>query len=320
MSVAVRVVVIGCGFIGRVHAKALQAAGLELVGAYDISPNAVAQVLRSPQNSELSMLELIKETEPHIAVVATPPGDHAPTVHELASAGVHVLCEKPLALNEADAVSAASACDNAGVSLSISFKMRYEPVFATTRRLILEGAIGTPVSLWFEHTQPCPSSPWAESTGIAAELLIHSIDLTRWITGEEPTRPAATAADRGTALTSTLGLTLTSGCRATLTGRWLESFPPLGGADDMIGHIVGEAGHLTLLRPDLVRVVNRDGVRNYHLDRHAYVDPFIAMWRDVEDRVNGGSGGALATAEDGVAASRALHAHAETVLGNPPPG
>jgi predicted dehydrogenase len=61
----------------------------------------------------------------------------------VAAAGKHVFCEKPLALNRADAERSVEACRQAGVMLGIGHERRYEAAIGELRRLVRTGALGT---------------------------------------------------------------------------------------------------------------------------------------------------------------------------------
>ena len=76
--------------------------------------------------------------------IALPNDLHAEVAVRCARAGVHVLCEKPMALSEEDCRRMTDACGEAGVRLMIAYRLHFEPANLAALRLIGEGRIGEP--------------------------------------------------------------------------------------------------------------------------------------------------------------------------------
>jgi predicted dehydrogenase len=91
--------------------------------------------------SDLS--EVLADPKIDAVILCTPHALHTEQVLAVASAGKHVFCEKPLALNRADAERSVEACREAGVVLGIGHERRYEAAIGELRRLVREGALGT---------------------------------------------------------------------------------------------------------------------------------------------------------------------------------
>src|SRR5262245_26334112 len=100
-----RVALIGCGRIARVHQAYLRdLASVELVGACDSAESARSAFSREIGVATFaSVEELLATAKPMAVHVLTPPATHAPLAIELLEAGVNVLIEKPFALNAAEA-------------------------------------------------------------------------------------------------------------------------------------------------------------------------------------------------------------------------
>ena len=86
--------------------------------------------------------EMLANHEVDAVFIATPNLFHADQVVAAARAGKHVLCDKPLGTNVADAKRAFDACESAGVSLGINFHNRHLPWVRDVSRLIAGGTIG----------------------------------------------------------------------------------------------------------------------------------------------------------------------------------
>ncbi|WP_051660959.1 Gfo/Idh/MocA family oxidoreductase [Bosea sp. 117] len=101
-------------------------------------------------------------------ILCTPHSLHTAQVAQVARAGKHVFCEKPLALTRADAERSVAACRAAGVKLGIGHERRFEPAMLEIRRLVTSGALGTiaHVEANFSHDKlaAVPKTDWRASS------------------------------------------------------------------------------------------------------------------------------------------------------------
>jgi predicted dehydrogenase len=122
-------------------------------------------------------------------LIAAPDKFHAEAVRTTAASGKHILCEKPLALNLADAQAALEAVAAAGVGLQVGFMRRYDPGYAEAMRRIEAGEIGEPVifkSIGRDQNAPPISSYQAKLNGMLLyNNTIHDFDLARWLMRDE---------------------------------------------------------------------------------------------------------------------------------------
>ena len=92
---------------------------------------------------------MMRHEVPDILVVCSRlPGDHFAVIQTAAAHGCHVLCEKPLAASLADADAMAALAETNGVKIAVAHLARYTPVFRTLKRMVGEGAIGTPLTFY----------------------------------------------------------------------------------------------------------------------------------------------------------------------------
>lgn len=119
-------------------------------------------------------------------VLATPNSEHASQVVQAATAGKHVLVEKPFALTRESAEHAAQACANAGVMLAVAFNRRFRPAVIDMKAMIANGRIGDVLHAECEFSGPAfhrtPADSWratrAESpAGGMSPHGIHCLDL-----------------------------------------------------------------------------------------------------------------------------------------------
>ena len=125
--------------------------------------------------------------------IATTNERHRAETVAAAQAGIHVLCEKPLATSLADAHAMVASCEKAGVVMASNHHLRNSATFAAMRDLIKAGSIGRPLSARVVHAGYLPphlhgwrlTSPSA-GAGAILDLTVHDADLLRFILDDEP--------------------------------------------------------------------------------------------------------------------------------------
>lgn len=146
------VALIGLGAIAEPHLAAYQTlAKVRVCAAVEPREARCAEVsarygLRAFSTCE----ELLEKSRPQVACVLTPPATHRRLTELCASSGVHVLCEKPMAVTLEDAAMMSHACERAGVQFFYGSSYRYLAALTTAKELIRAGAIGK-VRLIVEH-------------------------------------------------------------------------------------------------------------------------------------------------------------------------
>lgn len=143
----VRAAVIGCGGMGRHHIHGLATLpAVQLVGLADVyAPNlerASNEIDLPEAQRYLDYRQLLDEAKPDFVVIATQAPQHAELTIAAAQRGIHVLCEKPLALNLVEADAMLAACEANGVVLATNHLRRVIPASITARNLIAAGEIG----------------------------------------------------------------------------------------------------------------------------------------------------------------------------------
>jgi 1,5-anhydro-D-fructose reductase (1,5-anhydro-D-mannitol-forming) len=118
---------------------------------------------------------------------------HRDQVFAAAAARKHVLCEKPLALNLADAMAMVKACREAGVVMGTNHHLRNAATHRKIRELVQTGAIGKPLFARVFHAVYLPvhlqgwrlDKPQAGG-GVILDITVHDVDTLRFILGAEP--------------------------------------------------------------------------------------------------------------------------------------
>lgn len=141
----VGVAIIGTGGMAAVHARRFaEIRGCRLVAACDIDAARVdlfAEKHQIPQRFT-DVRKLLAKPEVDAVAIVTPDAFHAPLAMQCLRAGKHVLCEKPLALNYADAKKMTTAAQRAGVVNMVNLSYRDWPAIQAVAKIIERGAIG----------------------------------------------------------------------------------------------------------------------------------------------------------------------------------
>jgi predicted dehydrogenase len=142
--------IIGTGFIGGVHAYAVRAAGGVLAHVAGESPEHAAAAARrlGAEHACASAEELINADDVDVVHVCTPNALHVPQAEAAIRAGKHVICEKPLATDPADARRLVEAAADAGLVAAVPFVYRFYPSVREARARIGAGDAGP---LWLLH-------------------------------------------------------------------------------------------------------------------------------------------------------------------------
>lgn len=190
MKKRINIAVIGTGRMGSVHTRNLARAIPEanLVALCDIRLE-VAQALAD----ELGVPRVVRDyhdllTDKNIEaiLIATPTDTHTFIVEDVAAAGKHIFCEKPIALDLADVDRALNAVAKAGVKFQVGFNRRFDKNFQRAHDIVASGEIGRPCILHIVSRDPEPPSvEYARSSGgMFLDMTIHDFDMARYQLGE----------------------------------------------------------------------------------------------------------------------------------------
>jgi predicted dehydrogenase len=198
-----RVAVAGTGFIGAVHARSARLAGAQLAGVAASSParSQEAAARLGAERAFASSEELVQADDIDVVHVCTPNRLHLPLAEAALAAGKHVICEKPLALDEAGArrlVDAAAAADR---TAAVPFVYRYYPTVREARERVRRGATGplrllhgTYLQDWLLRAEDDNWRVDAELGGASrtfADIGSHWCDLAEFVSGHRITRLSA---------------------------------------------------------------------------------------------------------------------------------
>lgn len=184
-------VLIGAGGISKAYAQAfVDGLPFKLVGVADVRLEAAQDVAGMVDAQAFDDIEtMCVDLQPTAAIVCTPPNTHAAICIELMNLGIHVLCEKPLAVTSQDARRMISAAEANDVTFTMGSKFRFVEDVQETRRIIESGKLGDVVL--FENTfagfcdmsQRWNSNPEVSGGGVLIDNGTHSIDIMRFLLG-----------------------------------------------------------------------------------------------------------------------------------------
>ncbi len=178
------VAVFGAGRIGRIHASNLAALpGVQLKYVCDAVPAAAAD-LAQQLGAQVSDIDAVfADASIDAVAICSPTSTHSDLIARAAQAGKHVFCEKPVDLSVPRAEAVARTVAEAGVACMIGFQRRVDPTFNDARRRHDAGEIGQPEMLIITSRDPGapPVEYIKQSGGIFRDMLIHDLDVFRWI-------------------------------------------------------------------------------------------------------------------------------------------
>jgi predicted dehydrogenase len=180
-----------------------RATNAELVTVHDSIPQLAEAVSRRHGGTVVPTLEQALDKKLVDAVFLSVPHDlHAGMIADAAAMGLHILVEKPLAVDMSSAAEAVQAAKAAAVTLSVCFPYRYEAAPAAAIELVRGGALGSlrgasvafhadkPQSYWHGGFSGRASSDWRMSAersggGVMMMNMTHFVDLLRHMSGCE---------------------------------------------------------------------------------------------------------------------------------------
>jgi myo-inositol 2-dehydrogenase/D-chiro-inositol 1-dehydrogenase len=189
MAKRVRLGLVGLGRLGRFHAENMAGRTplIELAGVVD-AVEAVARGMgeRLGVTWGTSLDLLLSDPSIEGVVIAAPTPLHVPMIEQVAAAGKHVFCEKPISIELEPTLRAIEAAGRAGVLLQIGFHRRFDPDWAAVKRRMAAGELGR-VYLFrssLRDLAPPPLEYLRGCGGFFVDTTIHDFDAARWLIGE----------------------------------------------------------------------------------------------------------------------------------------
>jgi len=235
------------GYIGNLR----NAPGVEYVGMADHDTERGKRYAEMFDSPLFDRYEALLAEELDGVIVCSENNRHRDLTIMAAEAGVHVLCEKPIATTLEDAEEMVAACEAAGVNLMIALPMRFSASASQIKTALERGDIGSLYCANATNQGENPdyhrawfSDPELAGGGAVMDHTVHVVDLMRWYTGAEPVEvyaevdnlfyPDEVEADTA----ALLMITFDNGMFVSLDASWSRpSFYPMWGnvKTDLIG-------------------------------------------------------------------------------------
>jgi predicted dehydrogenase len=200
-----RLLILGTGNMANTHVKAFaEIDGVDVVAAVDTDHDRLNGFCdaHNIQNRFQSLDAALSWGEFDAVSNVTPDRIHHPTTMQLAAAGKHILCEKPLADNFPNALEMANAASQAGIVNMINLSYRDLASMQEARRLVAAGKVGTVRHFEASYLQSWLTQPlWGDwktdptwlwrlssahgSGGVLGDIGIHILDYTTFVIGSD---------------------------------------------------------------------------------------------------------------------------------------
>lgn len=173
---------LGAGAMAWKHASVLNDIdGISLAGvsgASSASRDRLAKAFGVPAFATAEAL--ISDPRIDVVDICLPTFLHAEYVCKAATAGKHVVCEKPLALTRSEAQVMAAAVQAAGIHFMVAQVVRFWPEYVAIKRLLNDGVLGRPLAVYAARLHDNGQAAWMRDPekggGAALDLHIHDLD------------------------------------------------------------------------------------------------------------------------------------------------
>ncbi|GGE42624.1 inositol 2-dehydrogenase [Actibacterium pelagium] len=184
-----RIGLLGCGRIGQVHARsATHLDGVSVAAVADAFPEAAQALAAKTGATVMDPDALITSDQVDAVVIGTPTDTHYDLIHKASAAGKAIFCEKPVDMSADRIRECITAVEAANVPFMTAFNRRFDPNFANVQSRIKNGEIGDVeiVTIQSRDPSPPPISYVKSSGGLFRDMMIHDLDMARFLLGEEP--------------------------------------------------------------------------------------------------------------------------------------
>lgn len=204
MNKTINIGIVGTQFMGRAHSNAW----MDVDKFYDLPARPVMKAACDNvaenlepfcqrfgwQSQETDWKKLIARNDIDVIDICTSNNVHMPIAVAAAKAGKHIICEKPVAMNAAEAKAMLDAAEAAGIKHMVAFNYRRVPAIAFARQMIDEGKIGKVFhfnAVYYQDWLVDPDFPFVwrhdkkvAGSGAHGDMNAHIVDLARFLVGE----------------------------------------------------------------------------------------------------------------------------------------
>ena len=194
--------IIGYGNIAKAHQKGYDMLdNVQLVAVCDLREQRREEAINSGIAAYSDFEQMLKEHNPDFVDICLPTYLHCEYTVKLLGMGYNVLCEKPMGLNDEQIKLMLDAAEKSKKHLMIGMCLRYDNYYKELKRIVDSGEYGKVTSADMFRISPLPAwgyNNWfadeSLSGGVVLDMMIHDVDICRYIFGE-PSRVTAAAND-----------------------------------------------------------------------------------------------------------------------------
>ena len=193
----IRVGLIGCGFMGGMHAAcygALASLGVKVTAVADVRPEFAAKLAGEDTAIYATGMELIEKADVDVVDICLP--THLHTAHAVAAmkVGKHVFVEKPICVQEDEMELLLATEQETGVKVQVGQVIRQWTEYVWLKEAVDSGVYGKVLHGQFRRLSSLPTWAWEnwlhqvdKSGGVAVDMHVHDVDFVRYILGEPDT-------------------------------------------------------------------------------------------------------------------------------------
>lgn len=183
----------GTGYISKIHAAAAQAQpDTELVAVVNHRPESMTAFAAEfgITRQYANVADLLQAGEVDVLIISTPNYLHAPETIAALEAGIHVMVEKPMAMNAAEAEAMLAASRQTGTLLMMAHCWRFDPEVLWLKEQVEQGRLGQLIRTkgYGVHTNWGPGGWFTQKKfaggGALADMGIHALDTARFLLGD----------------------------------------------------------------------------------------------------------------------------------------
>ena len=179
---------LGAGRIGQIHGHNVAGmSGITLAAVTDAMPEAAQKLASETGAAVMSADAILSDSTIDAVLICTPTDTHADLIERAMDCNKAVFCEKPVDLSSERIEACLSHISKVNKPLMIGFNRRFDPNFAALKKRLDAGQAGAIelVSIISRDPNPPPVDYVRRSGGLFRDMMIHDLDMARFITGEE---------------------------------------------------------------------------------------------------------------------------------------
>jgi len=194
MNKTLRTAILGCGGFAHRHAQNLLTLpdDIEMVAFCDNNPQNAQAYSEKYTGGKAAIYtehhDLFEKEKLDLLLICLPPFAHSDEVECAAQHGIHIMMEKPIALNSEHAWKMVAAAEKAGIKTQVGFMFRFGEAIEQLKAMLESGTAGCPGLMSARYFCNSLHAPWwrmrEKSGGQLVEQIIHMVDLMRYLMGE----------------------------------------------------------------------------------------------------------------------------------------